>query len=172
MPRGENGVPHELIPPVEGKASDRMLYLPSAYLISAHIKDGPVSKPVIGVMISKPSPGKRTLKPDKKTLDKAGFVNIQSVDTVSCLGTVTTDSLYMYDRVPQPDSVRLFNLNPDGSVLDARTLSGEPRDIIPSLKGAAAERFLYSSGLSKSDFPRRPSTMPPPNGDGAQKKRY
>jgi hypothetical protein len=170
----ENLDPRDAIPPVEGNAAERLLYLPTAYVIMAHVKDGPVSKPVVGVMISKPFPGKKMLKADKKTLDKAGFVNIQSVDTVTCQGPATTNSLYIFERVPQPSSVRVFDLNPDGSVQGARTLSGEPREIIPALKGAAADRFIYAQngGLSKSDFPRRQSTIPPASTDqAAQKKR-
>jgi hypothetical protein len=164
----ENAAPHDLVPPVRGAAADRLLYLPSAYVIAAHVKDGPASKPVIGVMISRPEGGKKTLKPDKKTLDKAGFVGIQSVDTVACQGAVKENTLYLFDRVPQPSSVRVFELDSDGSVRQARTMTGEPKDVIPALKGAAADRFIYSSGM-KSDFPRRPSTMPPSGGE--QKRR-
>lgn len=166
------GEPHALIPPVSGGAAERLLYLPMAHLIMASVKDGPVSKPVVGVLISKPSPGKATLRPDKKTLDRAGFVSIRSVDAVSCLGAAASDSLYMFERVPQPSAVKVFELSPDGSVMGAKTLQGEPREIIPKLGGAVADKYIYAGngGLTKSDFPKR-STAPPPSTDSPAKRR-
>jgi hypothetical protein len=167
-----NGEPHLMVPPVEGPDADRLLYTPSAHIISGHVREGAVSKAVVGVMFIKPSPGKPLLKPDKKTLDRAGFVKIHSVDPVSCRAPVSSDTLYLYDRIPAPTSVKMMELDTDGSVRKVTTLPQEPRDAIPALAGSAADRFLYSGGLSKSDFPRSnfPSSIPP-SGAFQQKRR-
>lgn len=166
-----HGQPSDLIPPISGQAADSLLYTPSAYIISGSVREGRSSRHVIGVLVSKPEPGNAQLKPDKKTLNRLGFQTINSVDPAGSVQWSESNTLYLFERVPSPSSLSVFRLDSNGAKVSEETLQCEPREAIPQVRGAAAEKYLYGSGLRASDFPKRASTLPPTSGGTEARKR-
>lgn len=164
-----HGSPADLVPPVSGPAADSLIYVPSAFVISGTVReDGRSTKPVVGVLVSRPEPGKGRIRPDKKTLNSLGFQTINSVDPAGKVGGEERSALYLFDRVPAPSSVTMITLDAGGVRASEHVLRGEPSDILPRLSGPAAERHIYSRGSGQKDSPKR---LPPAGAPAHDTKR-
>ena len=168
-----HGEPHALVPPVSGGTADSLLYAPKAHIISGLSRDGSRLNPVVGVLFVKPQPKAKTLKADKQTLARMGFDKIISVDPVHTCACIPETTLFIFERTPAANAVRVVKPSADGSVdwRTAETKNGEPHTNIPPISGSAADRFVYPrNGLGKSDFPR-PATVPPGPAEPGKKLR-
>jgi hypothetical protein len=159
------GEPSFLVPPVSGPAADRLLYSPRAYVISANVKDSGRSKPVVAVLFIKPVPGEKVPAPDKKTLNRMGLVDLQTVERVETAAAVPHSLVYIFERSPSAKGVRVAKIGQDGTAGPAEEKQGEPHSIIPAIIGSAADRFVNprnapsASDLAK--FGGRQSDAPP-----------
>ncbi len=165
------GEPHEIVPPVSGGNSGRLLYVPSAYVVSGAVRNGPRLEPVTAVLFLKPSPGKNSPKLEMKTLKRLGLEKVSSTERVSACEDVPQTAIYIFEKSPSASSV-LVRKAPDWERPKAdtvETLSGEPHSLIPRVSGAAADRFVYPRGaLGRSDFPAPPQQA---GGDAPQSRR-
>jgi hypothetical protein len=159
------GEPSFLVPPVAGPAADKFLYPPRAFVISANVKDMGSSKPVVAVLFIKPLPGEAVLQPDKKTLNRLGLVDLQTVERVETAALLQQSMLYLFERTPAAKGVGVAKVSPEGTRTALEELKGEPHSLIPQISGSAADRFVNPRGApSSSDFPKagagRPSDAP------------
>ncbi len=168
------GEPSFLVPPVEGQAAEKFLYPPKAFVICANVKECGSSKPVVGVLFIKPRPGENPLVPDKKTLNRLGLVDLQTVERVDTAAQIPHSTLYLFDRSPAAKAVSVAKVFPDGTKDTAGELKGEPHSLIPPITGSAADRFVNprgapsSSDLEKAGAARRSE---PPSSARAQRGR-
>jgi len=168
------GEPSFLVPPVEGRAAEKFLYPPKAFVISANVKDCGSSKPVVAVLFIKPKPGEKPITPDKKTLNKLGLVDLQTVERVDTAAQIPHSTLYIFDRSPAAKGVSVAKVFPGGTKDPAWELKGEPHSLIPPISGSAADRFVNPRGAPSSiDFPKAGASRQsePPSSARAQRGR-
>jgi hypothetical protein len=121
---------------------------------------------VVAVLFIKPQPGEKTLAPDKKTLNRLGLVDLQTVERVETTAQLPHSMLYTFERTPAAKGVSVANVCPDGTAVPAGETQGEPHSLIPPISGSAADRFVNPRNApSASDFPKngagRQSDAPP-----------
>lgn len=168
------GDPAHCIPPVSGKAADRHLYTPRAFVICA-IQDGPCGqkKPVVAVLFLKPKPGEAPTHPDKKFLGRLEIGKIQSVDRVDTTSVLDVSALYLFDRSPAASSVHVAHLTDCGIPSWRAVNAGEPHSLIPPVSGTAVDRFIMPRGaLSTADFPKPAPGLPAENGNAGRRKAH
>lgn len=125
------GDPSELIPGVSGKAAETFLYKPIAYLIKGSFNHGKTNG--LGVLLIKPKAGQKMPNVNQKLFSSLGFSHITSVDNVSCTDNVVGNLFFLVERNPSANEVIVKSLDQKGSILEERTVLGNPADILPKI---------------------------------------
>jgi hypothetical protein len=131
-----------------------------SYLVVARMREenGSALKPVVGVLFTNSAP-------DKKTLVRLGFIDIQTLEQVKKDSAQPDEpTLYVFERKPFPAELTIIRTDGAGNVKAKEKVFGNPADLIPEVSGSAVERFIRRSGISKSDFPKKlvPPHVPQP----------
>jgi hypothetical protein len=156
----DSGAPYEIIPPVSGEAAEKTLYAVRAHLIKGTMGGG---TPVVGLLLIKPKPGQKALDPNPKVLKKMG-VTVRTFESVRCESNgITENTLYLVERSPAANSVTIKTLANDGEVNSEREVQGDPKQLLPSISGSAADS-LSKTGLFTPTMPppERTSSIPAP----------
>gem|GEM_PF-2127352 len=126
-----------------------------AYVIAGFRRDKGRSEPSIGVFVT---PGPDSKNPDKRMLDKLGFVRVESVEEVKLEGAPSSEpTLYVFERTPAANSVLIAEVAKDGSLRDMVRRGGQPYSILPELSGPAVKRFINPRGVpSGQDLAKPP----------------
>jgi hypothetical protein len=149
------GDPSAMIPPVEGKKAEEVLYVPKAFLIKGNVGCGLVT-PVYAILLVKPKPKEKPLRPDGKVLKRMGISKIFSVEEVNTEeNNIGDHTLYLVERSPSAKGLTIAIVSHEGERKSEKFIEGDPKQLLPSISGNAAEKF-FKNNLGILDAPKTP----------------
>jgi hypothetical protein len=128
----------------------------NAYVITALMREGAASKPVVAALFAPNAPSGKDLK-------RMGFMGSMSTEKVGVIGAQPSGPvLYFFERTPAASEVTVARVDEDWTLRNLEKKQGEPHTIIPQLSGQAAEKHINPRGaLNVSDFPKKKAASAP-----------